>query len=489
MKYSQTTRIIVNKDIRTLIDRFVASTFGRRKCDNKKEYTKLSDKDMETVKMFLHKPENKVLNDFINYCTEVFKKVKGKYNDVIDRIACPDQPKEIKKKKETERKEDMPELDESNMDLDEESEGKSEHKEQQEPTDEEKKADEANLDLDDSDGESDIKDQQEQPDPFKMSRKKMWYKGLYHILRHITGNVSVLQFAHPQLMDKLIQFDNITWNYETEKLFHEFCAVLHLVIAEMVHIYGGFSNIPTAFREMMKFVGKRGKEVETDIINIRYKAGNPLIHDAEATEKDKEEMADSQKSGTILSGPLLYNRLNYSIDKQEEKNDSKCSKNYVKMLKMTSSLMIARCTHRLGIAAHVCKDGESVDDVISFCTSTMKKAPRHIVYDNACKLADSARLREYKYFDKTVFSGDEQHSPCHKCGYLFNVFYWKHGWSFMRNTNDSACEQGNNILLSMRLAAKFMSLDTMMRMLRVAMELDNRRLYIEKYKDRREKSN
>ena len=396
---------------------------------------------------------------------------------MVDRIAGPEEPEKIQNKKKK-----VQQSIQSNLDPNE-SDRKSSRKDQRKkPTRLEDEI--ANLDLDQSDEELEIKDQQQRPDPFKMSRKKMWYKGLYHILRHITGNVTVLQMAHPQLIESLIGFDEITWNYRNQLLFHEKCAVLHLVIMEMINIHGEFRNIPKQFIEMMKFVGRRGREVEKDIMKRRYKDGNPLITDAEATEEQKEKMEDSQRSGTILSGPLLYNRLNYSIDKEkDEKNDSKCSKNYVKMLKMTSSLMIARCTHRLAIAAHVCKDGESVDDVISYCTSTMKKAPKHVVYDNACKLADSARLREYKYWYHTVFSGDEQHSPCHKCGYLFNVFYWKHGWTYMRNLNDSACEQGNNILLSMRLAAKFMSLGTMMRMLRVAMELDNRRLYLTKYVD------
>ena len=144
---------------------------------------------------------------------------------------------------------------------------------------------------------------------------------------------------------------------------------------------------------------------------------------------------------------------------------------------MTSAVMIARCPHRCGVGVHVCKNGESVDDVISAVTCTMDKAPLHIVYDNSCKLANSARLREYDFFVDTAFSADECHQPNHVCGYFHSIYPYKHSNGLLKNINCGVNEQSNNILLSIRLAGTFMSMRLLMLCLKISMEWDNRKLY------------
>ena len=245
----------------------------------------------------------------------------------------------------------------------------------------------------------------------------------------------------------------------------------------MINVYGSFEDIPSQFTDFIKAIGDRASVIRAETRTNRYKNTNPTIDDVPASEEDQLRFADYLKSGSAYSGDLLRYRLKYSIDKKRNYyDDTRCNKTYVQRTRMTSAVMIARCPHRVGTAVHVCQTGESVDDVISACTCTMKTAPEHILYDNACKASDSARLREYDYFENAAFSSDEPHAKGHLCGQFFNVYSFKHSNGFMKNINCGGCEQGNNLLLSIRLAGTFMSMKLLMLVLRISMEWDNRRL-------------
>ena len=316
----------------------------------------------------------------------------------------------------------------------------------------------------------------------QMSKDDEAYESLIYalipLLRHIFGPVNLLQLAHPKLIDDFVNFDNIEWTEEKQMLFINKCPLFHTIIRTMISVYGSFDDLPSEFVNFMKAIGDRASLIRTETRTNRYKETNPTIDDVRASEEDQLRFGEYFTSGSAYSGKLLRYRLKYSIDsKRNYYDDTRCNKTYVQRTRMTSAVMIARCPHRVATAVHVCRTGESVDDVISACTCTMETAPQHILYDNACKLSDSARLREYDYFENTVFSGDEPHSKGHLCGRFFNVYSFKHSNGFMKNINCGGCEQGNNLLLSIRLAGTFMSMRLLMLVLRISMEIDNRRLF------------
>ena len=311
-------------------------------------------------------------------------------------------------------------------------------------------------------------------------------KLLYYLkpmLRHCFGPVNILQWIHPKLIDICIKFDQLQWSTSQHLFFVEYNPLFANIIQCMIQKYSSIQGMPSQFVNFIKSLAERASEVRGEYRNNRYGNSNPTLSDVPASEEDVERFMDYRKSGSDFFGPLKRYRLNYSIDKKRNVyDDTRCHKDYVTKNKMTSAMVIARCPHSMGLSAHVCADGESVDDIISACTCTMETAPRYIIYDNGCKLSDSARLREYDYWEDTTFTGDEPHANGHKCGEAYNVFHHKHSCGMLKDINCGACEQGNNLLLSFRLSGSFSSMELLMEVLRITLELNNRRIYREKGK-------
>ena len=387
MKYLKSTRFIDNVKIRKLLERKIVTQFGARGIDKREVSQKLNPKEIKTLNVYLRKPQNLALKQFLIWVEQIQE----------------------------------------------------------------------------------------------MSKDDEGYESLIYalipLMRHAFGPVSVLQLAHPKLIDDFVNFDGIDWTEQKQMLFINKCPLFHSIIQSMINVYGSFDNLPSEFVNFIKAIGDRASLIRTETRNNRYKETNPTIDDVPASEEDQLRFDDYFKSGSAYSGKLLRYRLKYSIDsKRDYYDDTRCNKTYVQRTRMTSAVMISRCAHRIATGVHVCRNGESVDDVISAVTCTMEKAPEHILYDNACKLSDSARLREYDFFENTAFSGDEPHSKGHLCGRFFNVYSYKHSNGFMKNINCGGCEQGNNLLLSIRLAGTFMSMKLLMLVLRISMEWDNRKL-------------
>lgn len=176
--------------------------------------------------------------------------------------------------------------------------------------------------------------------------------------------------------------------------------------------------------------------------------------------------------------PLIRYRLKYSIDKRRNHaNDTLCTKNYNAKKDMTGAFIIARCPHRIAVWTHICRSAESVDDIASGVMCTLPTAPSKMLYDNACGLADSCWVREYDYWEDTVFNNDENHAKCHKCGKFFSCKASKDSSDLLAHLNDNAAEQGNKLLLTIRMASTFMSKRLMMTVVRACLEADKRDMY------------
>ena len=244
--------------------------------------------------------------------------------------------------------------------------------------------------------------------------------------------------------------------------------------------YGSISEIPTAFTNMMVSIGHRSQELEDYYLSNRYNARNPEMNSRKPTEEDKKRMRDYQRSGADYAVCLHRMRLNYSVDNQRNffERDNRCNKTYVTKSKQTSSFMIGRCPHGIGIFTHICASPESVHDVAQAVQCCFPSPPRYLVYDNACKLNDCIRLREYKFWKPCTIVGDMMHMKGHKCGSTFNCGIYKHGGKvLMSNLNDSATEQGNAFLQSIKLAGTFMSKYLLMTTVRCSLILQRRRIY------------
>ena len=274
-----------------------------------------------------------------------------------------------------------------------------------------------------------------------------------------------------------MNFESIDWKKD-ETTFHFKSAVLHQMITTLILRYKNWNKIPKEFINIMKSIGKRANEIRKTILENRYKESNPSIDDVNASEQDKQKMKLYTASGADYFNELIRYRLVYSIDKKRNhRDDSKCKKDYVQKSRMTSTFMIQRCPHRVAIGTHVARTAESVDDPFCSIVCMMNEAPEFVIIDNPCKAAAFSRLREYKFFENTVFIGDQLHQKGHKCGGCFDITLYKQGLSLLSNINDSAAEQGNNLLMTIRLSGTFMSLELLMIVVRMSLEFDNRRLF------------
>ena len=150
---------------------------------------------------------------------------------------------------------------------------------------------------------------------------------------------------------------------------------------------------------------------------------------------------------------------------------------------MTACLMRFYCPHGVGVGHHIAKDAESVDDVASGIMCTFRKAPKHLVYDYACQLANYCRIREPRYWQHTVFVGDELHSKGHKCSEAHNGGLYKTGGGVgVHGVNDTVVEQANANLNTVKASASYSAIDLLMRQATIAVEVERRFAY-QKFKE------
>ena len=300
---------------------------------------------------------------------------------------------------------------------------------------------------------------------------------LYPVLRHSFGAVNVLGMVHPKIIDKMVTFGSLDWDNE-QSLFLNKSAPLCKLIRWLVQKHGTISEIPAQFVDYMELLGERAAELRSEYRSNRYTSTNPNIDDEKVSEEDAERMADYSVSGADYCCRLCRYRLPYSIDNRRDlSNDTLCTKNYNGKKSMTSAFMIARCPHGVALWTHICKTAESVDDVASGIMCTLPVAPERVLYDNACALAGSCWVREYDYWENTVFNNDENHSKCHKCGAFFSCKCSKDMTDLLANLNDNAAEQGNKLLLTIRMASTFMSARVMLIVVKACLEADKRDMY------------
>ena len=91
---------------------------------------------------------------------------------------------------------------------------------------------------------------------------------------------------------------------------------------------------------------------------------------------------------------------------------------------------------------HLIAGGRDAKILLVLYSSTWRKAPKHIYYDNACQLSEYCLNREPEFFKHTRFWHDLFHSIGQKCGFNFKSGRI-HG---MAGINSETCEQVNSFL-------------------------------------------
>ena len=113
---------------------------------------------------------------------------------------------------------------------------------------------------------------------FKINKDDDLIKILYPVLRHLAGPVDLLQLAHPQIIDKLMNVELIDWEKD-ETVFNYSSAVLHQMINKLIKRYTNWDQIPKKCINIMKSIGNRANEIRTKIVKNRYKESNPKLED------------------------------------------------------------------------------------------------------------------------------------------------------------------------------------------------------------------
>lgn len=195
-------------------------------------------------------------------------------------------------------------------------------------------------------------------------------------------------------------------------------------------------------------------------------------------EDTKQKFMNYQESGSIYGLPPVRMRGNYANDndtKQSESSD--CNKCYDKSNGKTAAVYVLRCIrHNIPLGAHIIEDAESVNDSFSTIICMFQKAPKLILQDNSCKFHPYSMNREPVFFKDSIIANDECHSKGHLCFPSYSIKFYKNSSSEFRNMNDSGIESGNSFLKLINKSARYMKQETFMKILRLILLIDRRRL-------------
>ena len=107
---------------------------------------------------------------------------------------------------------------------------------------------------------------------------------------------------------------------------------------------------------------------------------------------------------------------------------------------------------------HLIPGGEGRKDPFSSVFKYMKKAPKHIYYDNACQLSEYCLNREPEFFKHTRFWHDLFHSIGHLCGMNFK----SERILGLVGINSEICEQVNSFLHCIKYTGSHLPQDNFM---------------------------
>lgn len=114
--------------------------------------------------------------------------------------------------------------------------------------------------------------------------------------------------------------------------------------------------------------------------------------------------------------------------------------------------------HRLCIGWEVLLEQETPKSVWNALASRFPKAPKVVIYDNACNLYDYVHNRTPNEFIETIFLSDPFHWAHHiNCSHSFNAKYYR---SLLRDIVTIIHEQKNSRLANLKITAPSMRYDS-----------------------------
>lgn len=195
--------------------------------------------------------------------------------------------------------------------------------------------------------------------------------------------------------------------------------------------------------------------------------------------------------------PRLYEQDNYEplgsrsvLGKRneaaaEDEGSSRCNKVSLKHKIFTPGVMHFSCPHGITELAYLMPRFEGPTVAFEMLFTHYLKAPKMIVYDNACNLHVSCNRREPLFFSQSKYVSDRMHWPDHtncSSGYSLNALdqnmvlipsFGAFPPLTVRDLNSQVSEQLNRKLQSVRTQMSFMSHDNFVSFLKVFLAMHN----------------
>lgn len=160
-------------------------------------------------------------------------------------------------------------------------------------------------------------------------------------------------------------------------------------------------------------------------------------------------------------------------------SDKVCNKYYSSSRKngLTSGICALWCPHGICVGWHFMSADEGRNDIFSSLFVHWKLAPKIVIYDFACQLAEYCYVREFEFFSKTRFFVDRMHIKGHTCSSACSFVNVASVDSTLRPINTSIAESCNSILRRIGKSLSYMREDRAIVYANCFISYRNRKIY------------
>ncbi|XP_060601822.1 uncharacterized protein LOC132755047 [Ruditapes philippinarum] len=138
--------------------------------------------------------------------------------------------------------------------------------------------------------------------------------------------------------------------------------------------------------------------------------------------------------------PKYRSRGRFQKDASQVKNKVHCTKKYAGHPSLLPGVFTIFCPHGIYYGFQVMASNESPNVPFTILRTRFKRAPRQVIYDNACKLHEYCLNRDPLFFKETEFYIDRLHLDNHtSCSYGYNLSMYPE----LEKLNSQCNEQAN----------------------------------------------
>ena len=201
----------------------------------------------------------------------------------------------------------------------------------------------------------------------------------------------------------------------------------------------------------------------------------------------KSKQYNKSTAGKFYASRPIYTVIQQykSIDSKRNKSDNAnssndsaklvCQKTFPTRQKFSGGIMAFWCEHGISYGFHMIEKAEAQKDVMCALLMHWEKAPRVILYDNACHLMKYCHSREWEYFKNTTFLIDEFHQYNHtQCteAHSMKQFKSSRAVKFLFK-NCSVAESGNAGLNKLKASMHYLQADAAFIYTLIQLEIQN----------------